>query len=338
MPPFATHDCAATAGRLFRHLGQGFLRHVLVEVAPRLVHRLQLVGQLVRRVVVRRHQQLDGLEGVAHAAGRVDPRPQGEADVSHGVGHALDVGHLQHGPDAGTHGLAQLPHAVVGQDAVFAGDVHKVGPDAQGQKVEVVVHRGHGQSNAVHQRSQQLERNPSSGQLLERVGASFLLGVEQGGGDRQRVGRQVVVAHDGVDAHLSRRCKGVKIFGPAVQGDQHRAPRHLGAFHPFGRDPVSFAVAHGDVGNHGNLEPSEERRHHGHRRGAVDVVVAVHHDAFLALDGLQDAGHSFVHVLHQKRIVELLAVGVEEVVDRLRRGHASLDQQGCNQRAETRVL
>ena len=224
VPSLTTHDGAASAGGLLCHLGQRFFGHVLVQIASRLVHRLQLIGQFVRGVVVRSHEQFHGFERVADPSCRIDAGTQCETDVAHRVGHAVDVGHVQHGPNARAHRFAELPHAVMGQDAVLPGDVHEVGSDAQGEQVKVVVHRRHGQSNGVDQACEQLEGHAGARQFFERVGAVLALGVQQGMGDGQGVCRQVVVAHDGVDAGLCRRRKGVKILGPTIQRDDECAP------------------------------------------------------------------------------------------------------------------
>ena len=227
---------------------------------------------------------------------------------------------------------------MVGQDAVFAGDVDEVGTDAQREQIQVVVDRRHGQTDGVDQRCQQLERHASPRQFFEGITAVFPLGVEQGVGDRQRLRGQVVVAHDGVDARFSRGGEGVKVLGAAVEGDDQGAPRHFGAFDAFGRHPVALAVPHGDVRQHGDLKAFEEGRHHGDRGRAVHVVIAVDHDALVAFDGLHDPGHGFVHVLHQEGVVHLVAAGVQKVLHFIRGSHAALDQQGCNQRAEACVL
>ena len=169
VPSFPAHHCAAASGGLFGHLGQRLLSHVLVQIASGLVHRFQFVRQLVGRVVVAGHQQFNCLEGVAHSARSVDAWTEREADVTHGVGHAVDVGHVKHGADAWPHGFAQFAHAVVGKDAVFTGDVHQVGTDAQREQVQMVVHGRHGQANGVDERREELERHAGSGQFFERI-------------------------------------------------------------------------------------------------------------------------------------------------------------------------
>ena len=224
VPAFAAHDGAAAPGRLLGHLGQGLLGHVLVQVPPRLVHGFELVGQFVGRVVVGSHEQLHGFERVADASCGVDARTQREADVPNGVGHAVDVGDVQHGADAGTHRLAQFAHAVVGQNPVLSRDFHEVGTDAQRQQIQMVVDRGHGQPNGVDQPGEQFEGDARTRQFFEWVGAVFALGIQQGVRDGQGVCRQVVVAHDGVDAGFSRRCEGVKVLGPTIQRDDQGAP------------------------------------------------------------------------------------------------------------------
>ena len=338
VPPFATHDGAAAPGRLFGHLGQGFFGHVLVQVPPSLIHGFELVSQFIRRVVVGSHEQLHGFERVANPSCGVDARTQREADVSNRVGDAVDVGDVQHGADARPHRLAQFAHAVVGQNPVLTGDFHQICANAQRQQIQVVVNRRHGQTNGVDQPGEQFEGHPGARQFLEGVGAVLALGVQQGVRDGQGVCRQVVVAHDGVDAGLCRRCEGVKIFGPTIQRDDEGASGDFGALHTFGRHSVSLAVPHRDVGEHGHLQTLQKRRHHGHRGGPIHVVVAVDHDALVALDGFHDARHGFVHVLHQEGVVQLFPVRVQKILHLLGRDHAPLNQQGCNQRIQTRVF
>ena len=64
--------------------------------------------------------------------------------------------------------MARMPGRIVlrslrmpwwGKDAVFTGDVHEVGTDAQREQIQMVVDRGHGQANGVDQPGEQFERH-----------------------------------------------------------------------------------------------------------------------------------------------------------------------------------
>ena len=183
-----------------------------------------------------------------------------------------------------------------------------------------------------------LKATPAPGQFLEGVVAVFAFGIQQRVGDGQGLRRQVVVTDNGVNAGFSRRGQRVEILGATIQGDDAACNLTLWPVPPLWATPIALAVTHGNVGEHRHLEPFEEGRHHGHRRRAIHVVVAVDHDALVPFNGFHDSGHGLVHVLHQEGIVEFVAVGVQKIIHFSLADHASLDQQRCNQRTQPRVL
>ena len=51
---------------------------------------------------------------------------------------------------------------MMGQDAIFSCDVDEVGANAQGKQVQVIVNRGHRQSNRADETGEEFERHTSS--------------------------------------------------------------------------------------------------------------------------------------------------------------------------------
>ena len=154
-------------------------------------------------------------------------------------------------------------------------------------------------------------------------------GVEDGNGRRHFVVRHMVVADDEVDAKALGVCNLVYGLNAAVEHDDKRHACFLGIVYAFVADAVSFLVAVGYVIIHVGVELLQELVHQCHGCAAVDVVVAVDHDAFLAAHCIVEPVYGQVHVVHEERVVEFVEHRAEKPLGSRLCPYASLQQQVC---------
>ena len=74
------------------------------------------------------------------------------------------------------------------------------------------------------------------------------------------------------------------------------------------------------------FEIADKRVHKGYGSSSVYIVVSVDEHFLLAGDGLFESLHGFVHVFHQKRIVEFGKVRLEEFPGSVSCGYVALYQ------------
>ena len=162
--------------------------------------------------------------------------------------------------------------------------------------------------------------------MLVGITARLLVRVHDRQGVRQRVRRLVVVSDNGVDAQLTCQCDLLHCRAAAV--DRYKQSRALPGELANGLavEPVAFSPAVGNVGRDVQPQRNEECRQQSSAGYPVDVVVAVHGNLFIHLDGPDDTTNGNLHARQQ--------VGVVKIVKRWRQklsGHfgvrdAAIDQ------------
>jgi len=180
---------------------------------------------------------------------------------------------------------------------------------------------------ALGQTLHQFETDPTAAQLLEGIRTVGTFRIKHGHGFRQHIARSVVVADDHVDTAFRSIRHLVHGLDPAVERDDQA---HTLAGRPIDaqeRDAITFGITVGDVEREVAGEALQEGIDQGHGRGAIHIVIAVHHDALVLAQSPFDAFDGHEHVGHQEGVVQLLQRGPE--VDRGRCGilQATLHEQ-----------
>ena len=150
---------------------------------------------------------------------------------------------------------------------------------------------------------------------MQSTGAVDPLGVQNGYGAGNLLGREVVVADD--EIHAFRLCIGNLFRGldAAVQGDDEADALVGRQIDPLDRDAVPFGIAVRDV-EHQVFVPdlAQELVDQRDGRAAVHVVVAVDHDLLIVRHGALDPLDRLVHVLHQEGIVQVRETRSKELL------------------------
>ena len=311
----------------------GFQCDALIKLLAVLVVLVDGSALLVGVVEVAADHEVDGLYAALHAAGGVDAGTDLEDDVADGDLLVGELAGADYGAEAEVGVEVDAAHAVVGHDAVLAHDGDDVGGDADGNQVEqrlefVVVLQAVAFGEGLHE----LEADAAAAEVLARVGTPLHLGVEDGDGGGQLWVGHVVVADDEVDA--AGLGVGDLFYGLDAAVEHYDEPDAAlgGVVYALAGDAVPLLVAGGDVVLDVGvvvLEILVDERYGG---SAVDVVVAVDHDALLGAHGLVEAVHGLVHAGHKEGVVQVGQGGGEELFGLARGTHMSAHEElgdGC---------
>ena len=197
---------------------------VAQELAPG-VQRLQVGGEDAGAADVVCRQQIDAGVGVGQAAGRVEPRPQGEADMLLREPGWVELGLLHQCDQARSRCRAQGGEPALEQVAGVTALDRQVGHDAQRDQVEMA-DRVPRPSRPFVQRLGQLVRDPYAGKVGQRMIAGWeQFGVDDRGGIGQGGAQLVMIRDDHVHA-LDAGVAGCLVRGHAgVAGEDQHACR-----------------------------------------------------------------------------------------------------------------
>ena len=261
----------------------------------------------------------------AHAAGGVDARADLEDDVVDGDVVLVQAADLDDRQQSLRGFAVEVLEAEVGQDAVLAHQGHDVRGDRDDEQVEQREDLFEGDSVALGIGLHELESHAAARQFVERVGAIDPLGVQDGYGLRNLLGREVMVADDEIHAFGLRIDNLFRGLDTAVEGDDEPHALAGGEVDTLDRDAVAFGIAVGDVeGQVFMPDLAQELVNQRDGRAAIDVVVAVDHDLLSVAYGAFDPFDRLVHILHQEGIVEVREVGFKEFLRLFYRVYASL--------------
>ena len=310
----------------------GLFGHFPIEIFAGFIVEIDVRRLFECRGVVGFDEELYGLFAVLHASGGVDAGADFENDVVHRQFPVGQTANFHDGLESDGGVGIESPQTVVGQDAVFAHDGHDVGGDGHDTKVEQLVETVELDAVVGGKGLHEFESHAATRQMRVGIVIVAALGVENGHGRRQHFVGHVVVADDEIDAALLGVGNFVDRFDAAVQDDDESHPGFGGIVDAALRHPVTLIVAVGDVVVDVVVVVTDEPVDQGHRSDAVDVIVAVDHDALLAKDGLVEAFDGDLHVVHEERVVQIGELRPEESacfgsgVDATLAKHASEDR------------
>ena len=114
----------------------------------------------------------------------------------------------------------------------------------------------------------------------------------------------MVVADDEIYAERGSVLHLIHGFDAAVKGDDECTTFRFRGVNAFGGNTVAFGIAIGDVIDEIIGLRAEERIHEGNGSSAIYIVIAVHHDSLMGIDGLTETIDRYSHVAHEKRIMQ----------------------------------
>ena len=270
------------------------------------------------------------------------PGAEMEADLAGADGSlGLEVGDFLQGADAGALGVSERVEAVANEDAIGAGEGDDVADGGKRDEVHEGLERrlaagvepAEGAKRAP-ERHDEVEGDAGGAEGLGGVLAAGLVGIEDGGGGRERVGDGVVVDDDHVHAELAGACDLGHAGDAAVERDEEAGALAGDAFDGAEVEPVALVDAVRDVGPGWSADGVEEE---GEKRGgadAVDVVVAVEGDLLCLDDGAGEPLDGRGHALHPEGVGEVGELVGEEPGGVLRIGDAAGNEDAGSERIE----
>ena len=300
-------------------------------------------GKLLRPHGVGRGQQfVGGLSGV-QPAGRIQTRPEGEADrlgvdlaghhprSLHQRGHAqpsAPVDQVEPGSDQGP--VLALERDHIGdrpdRDKVEQGAFLEGRTFAPGARL-------------AQQALGQPKGDPDPGQSVKRIRAtSFRVHHRQRVGDRLAL-QFVVIGDDEIQP--DRAGPGGLAHGPdaAVDGDDELRAFRCQGFQRLRIQTVAFLKAVGDVDPKRRAQGGQGVMHQGAGRDPVAVVVAIHHDGLAGLNGGQDSGHGYAQILQSEDVNGPGGPGgIEKGLGLLERAHPARVHRLRGKRVDARRL
>ncbi len=274
----------------------------------------QLGGEVHRTVEILRQKQLGGEACLAHAPGGVDARREHEADSR---GGQMAVGHAGLREQPLKADVVRVLHAAQplgDKNAVFAHDWHDVRDRAERYEVGVAVeHR----VRVARKRTDQLERDAHARETVERVGVPRLLAVDDRFGLGQVVVALVVVGDNDLHAKLPRERDLLVRRDARIHRDhQARAPA-VKLLHRLPRQTVALAQAVRDIIFARSALSAQVIDQRAGRGDAVNIVVAVDHNALASRERAAYHLDRLVHVAHQMRVVQAAPVAAEKRTRRI---------------------
>ncbi len=339
MPAVARHDqhgpCADLGVALHDLAGLGDDGGFLL--LPAHVLCVELLGQspcLIGQRIVGGQQETGRDVGGRHAAGRVDPRRQDEADVVAADALARQARHFQQRAQADlVRALREQVEPELGDDAVLPHQRYDVGQRAKGGDLHEGRQPGRLAGSAA-ERLHQLQRDADARKVLVRIRAVVALGVDDGNGHRQVGAGLVVVGDDEIDPELARaHCRFVSPDA-AVHRDDHRGTFRVQPIDRRRLQPVAVLQAVGDevadiAAQHLHRPPKDDGR-----GDAVDIVVAVDDDALAGGECPLEAGDGRLQPRQAHGIVEMVEGWPKESAGVVGIGQSALDQQACDDRLQ----
>ena len=93
-------------------------------------------------------------------------------------------------------------------------------------------------------------------------------------------------------------------FYSAIQTYDKAYPLFGGIIYTLCRNSITFVVAIRYIVFHVLIELIEEGEYQGHTRGAINVIIAINHDALIAFKCSFYSLDGKIHVLHEKGVVK----------------------------------
>ncbi len=282
-------------------------------------------------------EQREGELRRVEAPRRVQARRDAKGDLL-GVGRDAprDPGLGEERPQSRSHRRRERRETEGRDHAVLPGQGDEVGDRPQAGHPQERLGR-QAPTRAPGKRLRELEGDPAGGQVRERIRAARLLRVDDDGAGGKLGRHEVMVRHDHLDT--GRAGAGDPFDGgdAAVHRHDHRGPLLLDhAADGLGLEAVSVAEAMRNERSGVGPGAPEGRAQLGHRRDAVDVVVAEddHAPAGRRRRGQQVGG--FSHPFHRERVVEGAGVGPQKSPRLSLLAHAAPEEQRGHGRRHVR--
>ena len=262
-----------------------------------------------------------------HTSRCIDAWSDFEDDVAHGELPLRESAHLHDGSQSDARVRVEAAQSLAGQYAVFSHDWHDVRRDAHGAEVEQARELVELNAVAGGECLHEFESYAAAREVGIGIAVVVAFRIKNRHGRRQFVVGNVVVANDEIDALFAGISHLLNGLDAAVEHNDEFHPHFGGEIDTFARDAVAFLIAVGDIEVDIGIELREELVDQCHRRASINVIIAINHDVFLASQRLVEPVNGHLHVVHQKRVVQVRELRTKETPGFGRRLDSAFQQQ-----------
>ena len=190
---------------------------------------------------------------------------------------------------------------------------------------------------ALLQRLTQLEGNAHAAQILKRIAAVSLLGVDNCVSRRQNLGHRMVVRNNNIQ-RLRRIGYLVQTADAAVHGNNQCRTLLRNIFQSFVVQAVALTLTLRNIG--GNLTSAllQIKIQQGGGTDSVHIIVAVNRNLLACRQGPLYTLNRALHILQQKRIMKGSSAAVEKITHRSGILQTALQQNTCDHRRNIQLL
>lgn len=313
MPALAGEDDAIHVGEIHRgkHLPRLIERLVIELLAPR-IQLLELSRNGVCLVLVFAHEQLHSAQRVTDASRSVQPRRENESHSTSGENFAFHPGGADHRPQPDISRFRQHPETISHENPVFSLELRNVSDRCQRNQVEHAPDERIFLLEVFGQRERELERNADRGEVLVRVFAATLLGIQYRETIRQRFAWQVMIGDDHIDAGAAKLRNRLTSARPAIAGNNYRRVMFDRSAHAGTAKVVSIFYATRNECD-GLRSKLAERSHHD-RRGAdtIDVIIAVNEHGLAVCAGARESVDRLGKSTHRETVAQMVESGTQK--------------------------
>ena len=124
----------------------------------------------------------------------------------------------------------------------------------------------------------------------------------------------VVIGDDAIDTHLAGGSDFIDRGDTAIDRDQKIDLPFFGFLKAVLGDAVALDKTIGKIVRYRGAKAVQDEEHQSRAGDAIDIVIAVDHDLFVGLEGLNDTIDRDIHLGHHEGIEEIGKIGIEEFI------------------------
>ena len=314
VPGFVIDDNGTPFGEVFQvvYYLVGLFGHALVQVLTGLVVAVNPVAFLQRRFEILFYQQVDRFLTVLDASRCIDTGTYLEYDVTHGDFPFRQSAYIDDGFQTYARIGVQLSQAVVCQDTVFAHNRYNVRRNADSNQVEQGSQLVKLDAVALCERLHEFETYSTTRQVVVRIRRIVPFRIQDSGGCRKYLVRNVMVTDNEVDAFLFGIRNLFYGFDAAVQYDDQFHTGLIRIIYSLLRYAIPFVVTVGNVVVDVRIELLKEFENQCDGCCSVYIIVSIYHDTFLSAHGQIQPLYGYIHVFHQERVMQLTQLRAEK--------------------------
>ena len=290
--------------RILCQLPQGFIRRLGVKIPPVLVIRIDVLRKAQRCLRIIRDQQSDCFRPALDTPGGIDTGTELKHQVIHCYRLAFDSRYphdsLQTDRREGIDGT----QAVESQNPVLSSHRHDIAGNRHSQQRKQLIDLLHIQSAPLGVCLHKLEPYAAAAQFLIGIQAVLALHIQHRHRTRRHFTRRMVVADDKVNSQAVSILHLIHRLNAAIQRYHQRTALRLRGIDTLGGYTVPLRITVRDIIDEVIRLGLQKRVHQRHRRCAVHIIIAVHHDPLMRIDCAAQPVHRSAHITHQEGIMQ----------------------------------